>query len=157
MPDYSYIRNKYYPLLRAVEFKFYLHRRGMIQDTIVMPVIDSTYMNAIKMIEERKYKQALVLLDDQYPEDYNTAICLMSLGYDKRALDIMLKQADTSDRNYILAILYVRLKEEELAVKSYIKSCNCFPASFRLIFCKTKNSRSSGSDRYNGRIFFHLV
>ena len=122
-PDYSYIRNKYYPLLRAVEFKFYLHRRGMIQDTIVMPVIDSTYMNAIKMIEERKYKQALVLLDDQYPEDYNTAICLMSLGYDKRALDIMLKQADTSDRNYILAILYVRLKEEELAVKSYIKSC----------------------------------
>lgn len=122
-PDYSYIRNKYYPLLRAVEFKFYLHRRGMIQDTIVMPVIDSTYMNAIKMIEERKYKQALVLLDDQYPEDYNTAICLMSLGYDKRALDIMLKQADASDRNYILAILYVRLKEEELAVKSYIKSC----------------------------------
>lgn len=96
----------------------------MIQDTIVMPVIDSTYMDAIKMIEERKYKQALVLLDDQYPEDYNTAICLMSLGYDKRALDIMLKQADTSDRNYILAILYVRLKEEELAVKSYIKSCD---------------------------------
>lgn len=124
LPDYSHIRNKYYPLLRAVEFKFYLHRRGMIQDTIVMPVIDSTYMDAIKMIEERKYKQALVLLDDQYPEDYNTAICLMSLGYDKRALDIMFKQADTSDRNYILAILYVRLKEEELAVKSYIKSCD---------------------------------
>lgn len=122
-PDYQYIRNKYYPLLRAVEFKFYLHRRGMIQDTIVMPVIDSTYMDAIKMVEDRKYKQALVLLDDQYPDDYNTAICLMSLGYDKRALDIMLKQADTSNRNYILAILYVRLKEEELAVKSYIKSC----------------------------------
>lgn len=96
----------------------------MIQDTIIVPVIDSTYMDAIKMIEERKYKQALVLLDDMYPDDYNTAICLMSLGYDKRALDIMLQQADTSDRNYILAILYVRLKQEELAVKSFIKSCD---------------------------------
>lgn len=123
-PFYSYIREKYYPKLRAVEFKFHLHRRDMIQDTIVMPVIDTTYQRAIKMIEERKYKQALVLLDDQYPDDYNTAICLMSLGYDKRALDIMLQQPDTSDRNYVLAILYVRLKMQEQAVKSYIKSCD---------------------------------
>lgn len=122
--DYIRLRDKHYPLLRAVKFKFHLHRRDMIQDTIIVPVIDSTYMDAIKMIEERKYKQALVLLDDMYPDDYNTAICLMSLGYDKRALDIMLQQADTSDRNYILAILYVRLKQEELAVKSFIKSCD---------------------------------
>ena len=64
------------------------------------------------------------MLDDQYPDDYNTAICLMSLGYDKRALDIMLQQPDTSDRNYVLAILYVRLKMQEQAVKSYIKSCD---------------------------------
>lgn len=124
LPFYSYIREKYYPLLRAVEFKFHLHRRGMIQDTIVMPVIDTTYQRAIQMIEDRKYKQALVLLDEQYPDDYNTAICLMSLGYDKRALDIMLQQPDTSDRNYVLAILYVRLKMQEQAVKSYIKSCD---------------------------------
>ena len=122
--DYIRLRDKHYPLLRAVKFKFHLHRRDMIQDTIIVPVIDSTYMDAIKMIEERKYKQALVLLDDMYPDDYNTAICLMSLGYDKRALDIMLQQADTSDRNYILAILYVRLKQKELAVKSFIKSCD---------------------------------
>ena len=123
-PFYSYIREKYYPKLRVVEFKFHLHRRDMIQDTIVMPVIDTTYQRAIKMIEDRKYKQALVLLDDQYPDDYNTAICLMSLGYDRRALDIMLQQPDTSDRNYVLAILYVRLKMQEQAVKSYIKSCD---------------------------------
>lgn len=123
-PYYSYIREKYYPKLRAVEFKFHLHRRDMIQDTIIMPVIDTTYQRAIKMIEEREYKQALVLLDEQYPDDYNTAICLMSLGYDSRALEIMRKQPDTSNRNYILAILYVRLKKEDEAVKSYIKSCD---------------------------------
>ena len=120
---YKRMRDKYYPLLRAVEFKFHLHRRGMIQDTIIMPVIDSTYQDAIRMIENRQYKKALVVLDDQYPDDYNTAICLMSLGYDRRALEIMNRQADTSNRNYILAILYYRLKDETEAVKHFVKAC----------------------------------
>lgn len=121
--DYHYIREKYYPLLRGVEFKFHLHRRDMIQDTIIMPVIDSTYMNAIKDIEAKNYKKALAVLSDEYPDDFNTAICLMSLGYDNTALSVMLKQKDSSNRNYILAILYARLNQEENAVRSYLRSC----------------------------------
>lgn len=121
--DYKRMREKHYPKLRSVEFKFHLHRRDMIQDTIVVPVLDSTYLGAIKLIEARKYKQALVQLDDMYPDDYNTAVCLMSLGYDQRALDIMRKQADTSNRNYLLAILYCRLKRNEEAVKAFVKAC----------------------------------
>lgn len=124
LADYMRIRGKYYPLLRGVEFKFHLHRRNMLQDTIVMPVIDTTYMQAVKMIEDRQYRQALAILDVSYPDDYNTAVCLMSLGYDKRALEIMTEQADTSDRNYLLAILYSRLKREEDALKMYVKSCD---------------------------------
>ena len=69
------------------------------------------------MIEDRQYRQALAILDVSYPDDYNTAVCLMSLGYDKRALEIMTEQTDTSDRNYLLAILYSRLKREEDASK----------------------------------------
>lgn len=122
--DYKRIREKHYPLLRGVEFKFHLHRRNMLQDTIVMPVIDTTYMQAVKMIEDRQYRQALAILDVSYPDDYNTAVCLMSLGYDKRALEIMAGQPDTSDRNYLLAILYSRLKREEEALKMYVKSCD---------------------------------
>ena len=122
--DYMRIRGKHYPLLRGVEFKFHLHRRNMLQDTIVMPVIDTTYMQAVKMIEDRQYRQALAILDVSYPDDYNTAVCLMSLGYDKRALEIMAGQPDTSDRNYLLAILYSRLKREEEALKMYVKSCD---------------------------------
>ena len=96
----------------------------MLQDTVVMPVIDTTYMHAVKMIEDRQYRQALAILDVSYPDDYNTAVCLMSLGYDKRALEIMTEQTDTSDRNYLLAILYSRLKREEDALKMYVKSCD---------------------------------
>ena len=122
--DYKRIREKHYPLLRGVEYKFHLHRRNMLQDTVVMPVIDTTYMQAVKMIEDRQYRQALAILDVSYPDDYNTAVCLMSLGYDKRALEIMAGQPDTSDRNYLLAILYSRLKREEEALKMYVKSCD---------------------------------
>ena len=122
--DYKRIREKHYPLLRGVEFKFHLHRRNMIQDTVVMPVIDSTYMEAVRLIEDRQYRRALSILEESYGEDYNTAVCLMSLGYDSRALDIMLAQPDTSDRNYLLAILYCRLGREEEALKTYVKSCD---------------------------------
>ena len=122
--DYRRIREKHYPLLRGVEFKFHLHRRNMIQDTVVMPVIDSTYMEAVGLIEDRQYGRALSILEESYGEDYNTAVCLMSLGYDSRALDIMLAQPDTSDRNYLLAILYCRLGREEEALKTYVKSCD---------------------------------
>lgn len=122
--DYKRIREKHYPLLRGVEFKFHLHRRNMIQDTVVMPVIDSTYMEAVRLIEDRQYRRALSILEESYGEDYNTAVCLMSLGYDSRALNIMLAQPDISDRNYLLAILYCRLGREEEALKTYVKSCD---------------------------------
>ena len=55
--DYRRVREKYYPLLRGVEFRFHLHRRGMVRDTVVMPVIDSTYMQAVQLIEDRQYKR----------------------------------------------------------------------------------------------------
>lgn len=122
--DYKRIRERHYPQLRCVEFNFHLHRRDMIQDTIVMPVIDSTYMHAVSLIENRQYKQALSMLEEDYGEDYNTAVCLMSLGYDSRALDILLKQPDTSDRNYLAAILYSRLGREKEALRAYTKSCD---------------------------------
>lgn len=122
--DYSRIREKFYPLLRAVEFKFHLHRRDMIRDTVIVPVIDSTYMRAVQMIEDRQYKEALSILDGNYEGDFNTAVCLMSLGYDRRALEIMLGQEDTSNRNYLLAILYCRLGREREALRSFIKSCD---------------------------------
>ncbi len=127
--DYRFIRETLYPLLRAVEFRFYLHRPDMVQDTVVTDVVDTLYLAAVKMIENREYRAALGILETEgYEEDYNTAVCLMSLGYDSRALDILEKQPDTADRNYLLAILYARLRREEEAVESFLLSCRQDPA-----------------------------
>lgn len=118
--DYEYIKNEIYPKLRVVDFKFNLHRAGMVKDTIHTTEPDLEYASAIKMLDDRKYKQALNILIDY--DDYNTAICYMSLGYDEKAYKILEKESETSDTKYLMAILAARLGREEQAVQYYLRS-----------------------------------
>ena len=119
--DYIYIKEVLYPSLRAVNFEFNLHRRGMIKDTIQTTVLDSTYMQGIELLGNKKYKDALPILSEY--NDYNTAVCLMSLGYDPMAYEILKKEPDTANRNYLLSILCVRLKKETEAVSFFMQAC----------------------------------
>lgn len=41
---YNYMKETLYPRLRTVKFNFYLHRKGMVKDTIHTTVVDSLYM-----------------------------------------------------------------------------------------------------------------
>lgn len=118
--DYSLIREKFYPLTRAVNFEFYLHRRDMIKDFVYTTVIDSAYTEAIIAMGNRKYKEALTVLSEY--NDYNTAVCLMSLGYDQKALEILLSEKDDVNKFYLMAILYTRLKREAEAIQAFISS-----------------------------------
>lgn len=117
---YDYIKEKYYPLARAVNFAFYLHRRDMIEEFKYTTVLDSAYMHSLELMEERQYKEALVTLSDY--NDYNTGICLMSLGYDARAAEILESLPESSNVCYLLSILYSRLKDDGKAVSSFMRS-----------------------------------
>lgn len=120
-PDaYKHIRENYYPLARAVNFAFYLHRRDMIEEFKYTTVLDSAYMHGLDLMEDRQYKDALVILSDY--NDYNTAICLMSLGYDARAAGILESPPESSNVCYLLSILYSRLKDDGKAVSSFMRS-----------------------------------
>lgn len=118
--DYEYMKSEVYPKLRVVDFKFNLHRAGMVKDTIHTTELDTEYAEALKMLENRKYKMALSILMDY--DDYNTAICYMSLGYDEKAYKILEREKETSDRDYLIAILAARLGKEENAVRYYLRS-----------------------------------
>lgn len=95
----------------------------MVQDTIHTTVIDDRYNRGRDLLREREYKQALNILSD-YPKDYNYAICLMSLGYDRRAYEILNSYGDRSsaDVQYLLAILHVRLGHVKEAVQCLVRS-----------------------------------
>ena len=118
--EYRYIRDEFYPLARAVNFAFYLHRRDMIEEFKYTTVPDSAYMHGLELMEGRQYKEALVILSDY--NDYNTAICLMSLGYDARAVEILESLPENSNVCYLLSILYSRLKNDGKAVSSFMRS-----------------------------------
>lgn len=119
--DYDYIRKELYPQLRAVNFQFHLHRREMVKDTIHTTVIDTVYMDAIKLLENRQYKAALPVLSEY--DDHNTAVCLMSLGYDKQAIEILSSLPKNGDTLYLLSILYVREKSFNKAIEAFREAC----------------------------------
>lgn len=123
--DYKYIREKLYSHLRAVDFTFHVHRKGMIKDTIHTTEPDTVYARSMELMKKRKYADALQILHDY--NDYNTAICLMSLGYDQAAYNILLNEPETANSEYLLAILASRLGKTQEAVTRYLRAVELDP------------------------------
>ncbi len=123
---YSYLRERLYPRLRTVAFDFHLHRKDMVKDTIHTTVLDSTYMRGVRALTNMDYDGALALL--QPYQDYNTAIAYMGLDRNQSAMAILSRLKPTASVNYLLAILYSRLGDEEEAVRHYLTSCRQEPS-----------------------------
>lgn len=119
--EYAHIKDSIYPRLRTVEFQFNLHRSGMTKDTIHTTEPDTLYARGRELLKSRKYKDALAILIEY--NDYNTAIAYMSLGYDKPAYDILLKEQESANQQYLLAILCSRFGKEEEAVRRFLHAC----------------------------------
>ena len=118
---YKYMRDALYPKLRTVKFNFYLHRKGMVKDTVHTTVIDSAYMRGVQALRDMDYDVALTLLRPY--EDYNTAVAYMGMDRNRNAMRILSKMERTAEINYLLAILYSREGELDKAVECYVRSC----------------------------------
>ena len=124
-PYYRYMRDSLYPRLRTVRFNFHLHRRGMVKDTVHTTVLDSVYMSGVQALRDMDYELALQKLMPY--SDYNTAIALVALDRNRNALMILEKQERTAQVNYMLALVYARLGQEQEAVECYMRSCRQNP------------------------------
>lgn len=118
---YKYMREALYPQLRTVNFNFYLHRKGMVKDTVHTTVIDSTYMRGVQALKDMDYDAALALLRPY--DDLNTAVAYMGKDMNRSAMKIISKMEKTAEVNYLMAILYSREGELEKAVEHYVLSC----------------------------------
>lgn len=123
---YGYMSQNLYPKLRAVDFRFNLQRRGMQQDTVYMTELDSTYLRGRKLLEKRRYEEALTILRS-YENDHNTALAYMSLGYDKAALRIFSSIEESADVKYLMAILCSRMGDEQTAVQHFLRAVEIQP------------------------------
>ena len=120
-PYYNYLREKLYPRLRTVKFDFYLHRKGMIKDTVHTTELDTVYMKGVEALKERDYRQALEYLRPY--KDYNTAIAYVSLDYNASALSILQDLERTPQVTYMLAVLHARSGDDQAAVQCYLDAC----------------------------------
>ena len=118
---YRYMKDALYPRLRTVKFNFYLHRKGMVKDTVHTTVIDSTYMNGVRALKDMDYAKALALLSPY--QDFNTAIAFMGLDRNANALKILETIEKTAEVHYLLAVIYSRKDQHEKAVEHYLHSC----------------------------------
>lgn len=123
---YQAMKRDMYPKLRKVQFNFFLHRKGMIQDTVHTTVLDTTYMKGVRMLEERDYEGAALLLGPY--NDYNAAIAYVSLDRNMSALNILKGLNQTAQVNYMLAVVYSRLGDDRNAVEKYLTSCSQDPS-----------------------------
>ncbi len=118
---YPRLREVLYPRLRTVRFDFFLHRRGMIKESVQTTELDTTYMKGVAALKDRDYKLALTYLKDY--KDFNTAIAYVSLEYNASAMAILQELERTPPVNYMLAILYARSQDDQNAVQCYLDAC----------------------------------
>ena len=119
--SYKYFREHLYPRLRVVKFNFYLHRKGMVQDTIHTTELDSTYMAGVQSIRDRDYKSALEKLIPY--RDINTAVAFLGLDRNASAMEILQELPKSGRTDYLLAIAYSRNGDERSAVEHYLHAC----------------------------------
>jgi len=124
-PWYRHVRETLYPRVRTVKFDFYLHRKGMVKDTVHTTELDTTYMLGVQAIRDRDYERAVTYLRTY--ADYNTAVAYCALDYNASALSILEELTPTAEVNYMLAVVYTRLGRIQEAVQCYMISCEQNP------------------------------
>ncbi len=120
--EYKRMREELFPMLRSVSFKYDLRRVGMLKDTIHTTELDTTYLKGMELLEKRRYSDALMILNGY--EDHNSAVALMSLGYDEKAYEIFCDLPQNYMTYYLRAVLCSRLGYIKEGRKHFLESCN---------------------------------
>jgi tetratricopeptide (TPR) repeat protein len=121
LPQYRYMREKLYPQLRSVAFNFYLHRAGMVKDTVHTTQLDTVYMEGLAAMKDLDYKRAVTILRPY--DDYNSSLAFMSAGYNHSALDVMSRLDQSNPKVcYLMALVLSRLEQYKEAMK-YFELC----------------------------------
>lgn len=121
LSTYKYMRESLYPRLRIVKFNFYLHRKGMVKDTIHTTELDSVYMRGVQYLRDHEYEKALPILRPY--KDYNSALACLALDRNKTAMEILSAMPPSARIDYLKAIVYAREGDDRLAVQHYLHAC----------------------------------
>lgn len=125
-PEYPYIKERLYPALRKVKFDFYLHRKGMVKDTIHTTEPDTVYYAGLQAIRDRDYRKAIQYLGSY--KDLNSAVAFLAMDYNASAMLILENLPTSGKRDYLMAIAHSRNGNERLAVEYFLNSISHDPS-----------------------------
>lgn len=123
--DFKIITDSIYPLLQKADIIFNMHRPNMAEEVVEDVQERPGYEKGLQLLRDREYWQAMEILAD-YP-DYNTALCLVCMGYNAKALELLDKLEETGNTEYLRAILAIRSKEFTDAVQHLRRACELDP------------------------------
>ena len=93
----------------------------MVKDTIHTTVPDTLYARGMKLLDERRYDEALTILAPYH--DRNTAIVLLSLGHDDRAYEVLSALPESAEACYLKAIACSRLGRKAEGRRHFLEAC----------------------------------
>lgn len=124
--DYKIIYDSIYPQLQKSDVVFNMHRPNMTEESTLDVQERPGYEQALKYLQDREYWKAMDILAD-YP-DYNTALCLICMGYNNKAFELLEKLDENVNTEYLRAILAIRSKNTDAAIQHLTKACELDPA-----------------------------
>ena len=123
--DYRILRNDIYPTLDKVDLVYYLSYPGLQSADSVIVEQRPDYARAVKLFNNREYWEAMDILSN-YP-DYNLALCMVILGFNDRAYDLLQMLDQTANTEYLLAIVSYRMNNKSDATTHLLKACELDP------------------------------
>jgi len=124
--DFKTIRDSIYPLLNRADFEFNMHRPNMTEETMIDVQERPDYEKGLKLLQDREYWKALEILSD-YP-DFNTALCLVCMGYNAKAKEVLDNLPETGNNEYLRTILSIRAGNENEAIDHLMRACELDPS-----------------------------
>lgn len=123
--DYKVIREEIYPLLRRVDISFTMHRPNMEVPDSIHSEYRRDYAEALTLLENKDYARAMAIL--QTYKDYNSALCLASMGQRENAWHLLKQLEQTPNVQYLSAIVLYQLGRKGEAARLLLQSCAADP------------------------------
>lgn len=142
--DYKVMRDEIYPKLNRVDYFIELSRTDIDKDTI-RETYREDYARALHLLKNGEYMQALETLAAY--GDYNTALCLVCMGYNDKAQGVLDRLPESPKNEYLSAIIFARKKDDKEAVRRLLNACKLDPDLYNRI--RLDSEVSELADRTN--------
>ncbi|NDV68648.1 tetratricopeptide repeat protein [Dysgonomonas sp. 25] len=119
--DYKIMQDSIYPKLKKAVLAVFFHRPNMDTETAIQRDEIPGYQEALQMMRERRYNDAVKSGALTIHPDYNTALLLTCMGDFEQAYSLLNFLAPDADIYYLMAIVAYHLGKEEEAVE-HLKS-----------------------------------